>query len=181
MSEWVIYSKNEQFAHFWWVTWAICSWLLIFGERPEQFAHITHDKRGNEEIALFYVQYKKRTKNTISVKFFDWIAHLSWATWANCSRSLICHEWPEQFTHSCSFNISDLSDSLTVAYLFWAIWANHSQMLIWFEQSERMSKFPALEKFDFAVCSRLRSQNFMLGQNTFYTPTIFFQVRSVHP
>ena len=29
-------------SHFWWVTWANCSWLLIFGERPERFAHITH-------------------------------------------------------------------------------------------------------------------------------------------
>ena len=27
--------------------------LLIFGERPEQFAHITHQKRGNELIAHF--------------------------------------------------------------------------------------------------------------------------------
>ena len=168
---------------------------LTFGEWPEPFAHgcsflvsnlsnlLTSlmIKEGMRKLLFFYVQYKKCTKNTISVKFFDWIAHLSWATWANCSRSLICHEWPEQFTHSCSFNISDLSDSLTVAYLSWAIWANHSQMLIWFEQSERMSKFPALEKFDSAVCSTLRSQNFMLSQNTFYTPTIFFQVRSVHP
>ena len=148
-------------------TWAICSWLLIFGERPEQFAHITHEKRGNEWIARFFM-YKKRTKNTISVKFFEQIAHLSWATWANCSRSLICHERPGGFTHGCSFNMSDLSNSLTVAHLSRAFWAN-----------ERISKFPALKKFDFAVCSTLQSQNFRLSKTTFYTSTIFFQVRSV--
>ena len=66
--------KNAWFAHFWWATWAICSWLLnfgeqperitqgcsflvsdpsdslIFGERPQRFAH---QKRGNEQIANF--------------------------------------------------------------------------------------------------------------------------------
>ena len=31
--------KNEWFAHFWWVTWAICSWSLIFGKRCEWIAH----------------------------------------------------------------------------------------------------------------------------------------------
>ena len=49
------------FAQFWWATWANRSWFLIFGERPEQFAHnthliwakwaithIAHQKRGNE-------------------------------------------------------------------------------------------------------------------------------------
>ena len=50
MSEWAIRSKNERFVHFWWATWASCSFLvsnmsntltlLIFGEWPEQFAHI---------------------------------------------------------------------------------------------------------------------------------------------
>ena len=69
-------------------------------------------------------------------------AHLSWSTWANGSRLLICQE---QFAHSRSFDLSDLSDSLTVAHLSWAIWANH----IWYEWNERMSdeqmsKFPAL-------------------------------------
>ena len=28
--------------HFWQATWVNCSWSLIFGERPEQFAHIAH-------------------------------------------------------------------------------------------------------------------------------------------
>ena len=33
------------------------------------------------------------------------------------SRSLICHEQPEQFAHGRSFVLSDLSDSLKVAHL----------------------------------------------------------------
>ena len=32
-------SLIRSFAHFWWATWAICSLLLIFGERPEWIAH----------------------------------------------------------------------------------------------------------------------------------------------
>ena len=80
MSEWV----NHSFAHCWWATWAIrsrslissgqpewithgCSFLvsdlsdllkmLIFGEQPERFTHITHQKRGNEKIV--YNTYEK--------------------------------------------------------------------------------------------------------------------------
>ena len=40
----------RSFAYFWWTTWAIRSWSLIFGERPEQFAH---QKREDEQIAHF--------------------------------------------------------------------------------------------------------------------------------
>ena len=58
--------------------------------------------------------------------------------WANCSFALVR-----------SFDISDLSNSLTVPHLSWAIWVNCSQSLIWFEWSEQMSdeqmsEFPAL-------------------------------------
>ena len=89
MSEWAIGSKKQpihSFAHFWWVTWAVCSrslssserceqiahgrsflvsdlsdWFtsLIVGERPERF---THQKRGNERFALFL--NKKRVYKT---------------------------------------------------------------------------------------------------------------------
>ena len=27
------------FSHFWWVTWAICSWSVVFVEQPERIAH----------------------------------------------------------------------------------------------------------------------------------------------
>ena len=137
-------------AHFWWVTWAICS-------------HHSLKKRD-----WLNCSFKKNIqKNTILVKFFvriarflrakDWKEQISnllrknkrfahslnyheWA-WVNCSLLIICHERPERFTPSRSFDMSDLSDLLTVAHLSWAIWANHSQSLIWFEQSERMSEW----------------------------------------
>ena len=54
-------------------------------------------------------------------------AYFLWATWANCSGSLICLERPERFAHSGSFPLSDLSNSLKVAHLSWAIWANRSR------------------------------------------------------
>ena len=66
---------------------------------------------------------------------------LSWATLANHSHSFFCHERLEQFAHSRSFGMSDLSNLLTVAHLSWAIWANRSQSLIWSEQSELMSEW----------------------------------------
>ena len=45
MSKWAIRSKKRAIrsvAQFWWGTWAIRSWLLIFGEQPERIAHIAH-------------------------------------------------------------------------------------------------------------------------------------------
>ena len=47
------------------------------------------------------------------------LIHLSWATWANSSQSLIFHERPEWLAHSCSFVLSDLSESPIVAHLIW--------------------------------------------------------------
>ena len=35
-------SDSLMIGHFLWATLANCSWLLIFGERNERFAHITH-------------------------------------------------------------------------------------------------------------------------------------------
>ena len=58
-------SDSLMVAHFWWATWVNRSWLLIFGEWPERFAHITH----------FW--------------WATWVfcSHRSfwWATWAICS------------------------------------------------------------------------------------------------
>ena len=45
------------------------------------------------------------------------VAHLSLATCAIRSQSLICLEQPERFAHSRSFVLSNLSESLTVAHL----------------------------------------------------------------
>ena len=52
------------------------------------------------------------------------VTHLSWATWAILSRSLIFLEKPERFATSRSIVLSDLSESLTVTKLIWAKWAN---------------------------------------------------------
>ena len=78
--------------------WAIWS-LLIFGEQPERLTHISHQKWGNERIAHFFKNLLKKrkntSKNTILVNFFWAIrsyAHLSWATRANRSQSLFCHD-----------------------------------------------------------------------------------------
>ena len=150
MSEWVMRSKNEWFAHFWWVPWAIrshCSFLV-----------------SNLSDSLTSL-IKKRTKNVHKcTKKYD----CSQIFWANCSffvnkranerftqknkqlaHLLIYHEQPELIAHSCSFVLSNLSESLSVAHLIWEVWANRSQSLIWSEQSERMSEFLTLwQPFD---------------------------------
>ena len=119
----------ERFAH-----------LLIFGEQPERFAHsrsfLVNDlsewlhgcsflvsdlsdsltsliKKREWALVCFFKRIKSVPKNMVLVKTFfanRSFAHLSWATWANRSRWLICHEWPEQYAHGRSFDMSDLSD-----------------------------------------------------------------------
>ena len=151
-------------AHFWWATWAI----------RERFAHMAVLKRANERMAHLkkkltkkllktYIKYDFIQKIWANCSFFylsEWairtqkterFAVLSWATWANRSLSLFCHEQPERFTHGCSFVMSDLSNLLTVAHFSWTIWAIHSQSLIcpqWSEQmsNEQMSEIPTLQK-----------------------------------
>ena len=107
-----------------WATWANHSKSLIFGERPEQFAHIAESEsfaflknflkkwfHSNffEQIASFFVSQKeKRAIRSKNERF----AH-----------SLFCAEQPEQITHISSFVMSDQSDSLTFAHLSRAIWA----------------------------------------------------------
>ena len=143
----------------------ICSFLvsepLFCHEQPERFAHIALLKRGNEQIPHFF-NLQKTYKNTILFKniwancsFFvseranegfaqkksnsliRSFALLSWATWANRSRSLFCHatwvihlrslfchERPERFAQSGTFVLSNLSKSLTVAHWNERFWAN---------------------------------------------------------
>ena len=57
ISEWVIRSKNEQFAH-----------LLIFGERPEQIAHCRSFLEGNLSDSLTSLILGKRP---------EWFFHIS--------------------------------------------------------------------------------------------------------
>ena len=125
--------------HFWFATWVNHSRLLIFGEQPEQFAHIPHfwwvtwaicshcsltkrewANRSILKIKNVYKTYKKIRFSIFLANIF-WanpsFAHLSRATWANHLRSLICYEQPELFAHGHSFVLSNLSESLTVAHL----------------------------------------------------------------
>ena len=38
--------------HFLWAMWANRSWLLIFGEQPEWFTHISHQKKGMSDSLI---------------------------------------------------------------------------------------------------------------------------------
>ena len=111
-------------------------------------------KAGMSESFVFLFKrtkkHTKRPKNTIFVNFF-WAKHSFFVSERTNERfakkterfanSLIYYERPEWITHAHSFDMSDLSDLLTVTHLSWAIWANRSQSLIWSEWSERMSKW----------------------------------------
>ena len=72
MSEWAIRSKKlaiHSFTHFWWVTWAIRSQLLISSDQCEGIAH------GRSFLV-----------NDLSDLLT--ISHFWWATWAICSHRL---------------------------------------------------------------------------------------------
>ena len=116
-------------AHFWRGTWVIRSHSSLKKSKwanRSGFFKLTKNvkKRTNKydfsqqflsKLLIFCKRFAQKNKR---------FAHLSWATWENCSQLLICHEQPERFAHSHSFVLSDLSKSLTVAHLIWAIWAN---------------------------------------------------------
>ena len=125
--------KNQQFAHFWCATWAICS-------------HRS-SKKGNERIVFFKLtkNEQKHTKKYDFSQIFLQIARFLWAKekWVIClknegfAHSLIYHERLKRIAHRHSFVMSDLSNLRTVAHWSWAIWANRSQSLIWSEWSEQ--------------------------------------------
>ena len=131
--------SNSLTSHqIWWATSVIRSYCSL---KRREWAN--HSFKKNLQKML-----KNIPKNTILVKCFERIAHflwakeqvsnslkkrvicsfalLSWVTWANRSRLLFCHEWPERFAHSCSL-------------LSWATWAICSQLLICPKQSERIA------------------------------------------
>ena len=73
-------------------------------------------------------------------RFSERIAHFLLKKWANeqfakkneqFAHSLIFGERPERFTHGRSFDLSDLSESLTVAHLIWANERIPSPVNIW--------------------------------------------------
>ena len=53
----------------------------------------------------------------ILVKFFGANHSIIMSILSKSLMIVICHEQPERFAQGCSFDMSDLSDSLTVAHL----------------------------------------------------------------
>ena len=139
--------------------WTICSektsdWL-IFGERPEPFAHscsfVMRDL-SNSLISLFKLT-KKCPKNMILFNIFFckslvFVSKRAIEQFAIKNKQfahlLFYHEWPEQIAHSRYFVLSNLSDFLTVAHLSWATRAISSQLLICPERSEQANRSKSL-------------------------------------
>ena len=115
-------SESLTFAHLSWASWAIRSQSLICPERSEQIAHI-------RSFVLIDLSKWANSQpwstnwpdiNTVQYKWMTWgvksdmselltFAHLSWATWAIRSQSLICPEGSERIALICSFVLSNLS------------------------------------------------------------------------
>ena len=184
-------SESLMVTNFGWATWAICShpWFLV-SNLSDSLISLTK-KEGRSESLIFKI---KTPIQTYQKKFFDFfsqnfwvnrsfiishlsksllVAHLSWATWAICSWSLICLDRPERFAHRCSFVLSNLSESLLVAHLSWGeIWAKRSQSLIWFERNEHMS--------DWAMSIWANSQPWILVSHVAYESCICICMYIVH-
>ena len=136
-SEWAIRSKktrNSLICSFLWATWATS---LIEKEGISK-SHVLKNLQKNVLTKFHFSQIcwanrllfvSKRANERFAQKN-EQFAHL-----------LVYNERLERIAHGGSFDMSDLSNSLTVAHLSWAIWANRSQLLIWFERSEWMSEW----------------------------------------
>ena len=125
--------SDTQGAHFWWATWAIRSHSSFLVSNLSDLLTSLLKKREGANRSFFKIKKPiwNILKNKILTKSF-WancsfimsdlsesltVAHLSWAPWAICSRSLFWYEQPERFAHSRSFVLRDLSESLAVAHL----------------------------------------------------------------
>ena len=124
-------------AHFWWATWAIrerFAHMAVLKRGNERMAHLK--KKLTKKLLKTYIKYDFIQKNLseLLLFLFEWMNNshtknwaiccfimsnlsesltvtlLSWATWAIHSWLLFCHEWPEQFAHSRSFFLNNLSD-----------------------------------------------------------------------
>ena len=118
------------FAHFWWATWEICSWLFIHSKQPEGIAHgrsfVLSDLsdsltllRRHEQNICFLKNFQKNCQNIQKIWFcsnsFEGIAHFLWEKrkWAICLKK---KKW--------------------FAHLSWVNWANRSHLLICHERPE---------------------------------------------
>ena len=89
---------SEQIAHFWWATSTICSWSLIFGERPEQFAHIAH---------FWWAIWVIRSH----------CSYFWWASWAICSHhSLKNMEWANRSKKNV---VKNVPKTMILVKFFW--------------------------------------------------------------
>ena len=95
-------------AHLIWAKWAIHS---RSSPKKRKWAKMSDSLIFS--INFFKIVYKKQDLGFFLAKFF-WanrsFAHFLWATWANRSRSLICLERSERIAHSCSFDLSEMSE-----------------------------------------------------------------------
>ena len=133
MSKCLICSKKRvicSFAHFWWVTWAICWHRSFLVSNLSNLLTLLVKKEGTSKSLVFLNLQKIWFYSNI----FKWIIGFLWAkerfTQKNHAIRSGCHKrpkrfahgcsflvnfwWAEQFAHSCSFVISDLSKLLTV-------------------------------------------------------------------
>ena len=122
----------RSFAHFLWATWAIHSHCSLKKKEWENRSFLKKNLQKNvpkNSILVsflvncsFFVskraneQFAHKTRDSLIGSFIMsdlskslTVPHLSWATWAIRSQSLICPERSEQIAHSCSFDLSDLS------------------------------------------------------------------------
>ena len=64
-------SYSLTIAHFLWAAWANCSWSLIFGERPDWFAHIAHLSWTKWAIHSHRSPKKRNERKLAICKFFQ--------------------------------------------------------------------------------------------------------------
>ena len=127
--------KNERLAYFWWATWANSSWTLILVSDLSESLMVAH---------FWWAAWAIRSHH--SLKKREWAITCFFKHTKNVPKNLIL-----DFLEFCSFNMSDLSESLTVAHFSWVTWAIGSQLLLCPERSERIAHSCS---FDFSNLSK---------------------------
>ena len=130
-------------ANFWCATWAIHSHRsFLVSDLSDLLTSVIKKEGMSKLLVFFFLRTKNIPKNTILVKCFERIAHLLIyherpERIAHGCSMFICYERLKRFDLGCSFDMSYLSNSLTVAHFILVIWANECM------SDERMSKFLA--------------------------------------
>ena len=133
MSNSLIFGERpERFAHtahFWWATWAIHSHSSL---RKREWANCSFLKKLKLQ---YYTNFFSKSLVFVSERGNEWFARRN----ELFTHLLIYLEWPEQIAHSCSFVMSDLSKLLMVTLLSGVTWAICSQSLICPEWSDQIT------------------------------------------